>query len=83
MKISRRAFLKYTGGTTLTLFAFNKLGVPRAIAQIHGGSLDPTCASPMVGFKRASIGAPDRAVLAAIGVALVVERAEKGTNRAT
>ena len=42
MKISRRAFLKYTGGTTLTLFAFNKLGVSRAIAQIHGGSLDPT-----------------------------------------
>jgi FtsP/CotA-like multicopper oxidase with cupredoxin domain len=40
--ITRRAFLKYTGGTALTLFAFNKFGVPKAIAQIAGGSLDPT-----------------------------------------
>jgi spore coat protein A, manganese oxidase len=38
--ITRRAFLKYTGGTVLTLFAFNKFGVPKAIAQIPGGSLD-------------------------------------------
>jgi spore coat protein A, manganese oxidase len=40
--ITRRAFLKYTGGTALTLFAFNKFGFPKAIAQIAGGSLDPT-----------------------------------------
>jgi spore coat protein A, manganese oxidase len=40
--ITRRAFLKYTGGTALTWFAFNKFGVPKAIAQIPGGSLDPT-----------------------------------------
>jgi spore coat protein A len=40
--ISRRTFLKYTGGTTLTLFLFNKFGIPRAIAQIPGGTLDPS-----------------------------------------
>ena len=39
--ITRRAFLKYTGGTALTLFAFNKFGVLKAIAQISGGTLDP------------------------------------------
>jgi spore coat protein A, manganese oxidase len=39
--ITRRTFLKYTGGT-LTLFAFDRLGIPQAIAQIPGGSLDPT-----------------------------------------
>ena len=39
--ITRRAFLRYTGGTVLTWFAFNKFGVPKAIAQIPGGSLDP------------------------------------------
>ena len=39
--ITRRAFLKCTGGTVLTLFAFNKFGVPEGIAQISGGSLDP------------------------------------------
>ena len=39
--ITRRAFLKYTGGTALTLFAFNQFGVPKAIAQISGGTLDP------------------------------------------
>src|SRR5687768_7829275 len=39
---SRRTFLKYTGGTALTLFAPGKLGGPRqAIAQMTGGSLDP------------------------------------------
>ena len=39
---SRRAFLKYTGGTALTLFASGRLGGPRqALAQIEGGSLDP------------------------------------------
>ena len=39
--ITRRAFLKYTGGTALTLFAFNKFGVPKAIAETSGGTLDP------------------------------------------
>ncbi|MWV16896.1 multicopper oxidase domain-containing protein [Pseudomonas sp. L-22-4S-12] len=38
---TRRTFLKYTGGTVLTLFAVNRFGVPVAIAQIPGGSLDP------------------------------------------
>jgi FtsP/CotA-like multicopper oxidase with cupredoxin domain len=40
--VSRRTFLKYTGGTGLTLFAYSKLGgLRQAIAQISGGSLDP------------------------------------------
>jgi len=39
--ITRRAFLKYTGATTLTWYAFNKLGVLKAIAQVSGGTLDP------------------------------------------
>ena len=39
--ISRRTFLKYTGGTTLTLFATGVGGLRRAIAQIPGGTLDP------------------------------------------
>lgn len=39
---TRRTFLKYTGGTILTLFAVNRFGVPVAIAQIPGGSLDPS-----------------------------------------
>ena len=39
---SRRTFLKYTGGTALTLFASGRLGGPRqALAQIEGGSLVP------------------------------------------
>jgi spore coat protein A len=39
---SRRTFLKYTGGTTLTLFAYSKLGgLRQAIAQIPGGTLPP------------------------------------------
>jgi hypothetical protein len=39
---SRRTFLKYTGGTALTLFASSKLGgLRQAIAQIPGGTLDP------------------------------------------
>jgi FtsP/CotA-like multicopper oxidase with cupredoxin domain len=42
--IGRRAFLKYAvGGTMLTLFGFDRrTGISRAIAQIPGGSLDPT-----------------------------------------
>jgi FtsP/CotA-like multicopper oxidase with cupredoxin domain len=39
--LTRRAFLKYTAGSALTLFAFNKLGIAEAIAQIPGGSLHP------------------------------------------
>jgi FtsP/CotA-like multicopper oxidase with cupredoxin domain len=41
--ISRRTFLKYTlGGTTLTLFGFDgRTGMPTAIAQIPGGTLNP------------------------------------------
>src|SRR5688572_19031993 len=38
--VTRRSFLKYTGGS-LTLFAFSKLGIAEAIAQIPGGSLHP------------------------------------------
>ena len=38
---NRRSFLSYTGGTTLTLFAYNKFGVKEAVAAIPGGSLDP------------------------------------------
>ena len=38
---TRRTFLKYTGGTVLTLFAYDRFGVPIALAQIPGGSLDP------------------------------------------
>ena len=39
---SRRTFLKYTGGTALTLFAAPRVGGARqAVAQIEGGSLDP------------------------------------------
>ena len=40
--VSRRTFLKYTGGTALTLFAFSRLGgLRQALAQIPGGTLDP------------------------------------------
>jgi FtsP/CotA-like multicopper oxidase with cupredoxin domain len=39
--ITRRTFLKYTGSTALTWYAFNKLGILEAIAQIPGGTLDP------------------------------------------
>ena len=41
--ISRRTFLKYTGATTLTLFATGVGGLRKAIAEaIAGGSLVPT-----------------------------------------
>jgi spore coat protein A len=39
--VTRRSFLKYTGATTLTLFAAGRLGLRRAIAQIEGGTLSP------------------------------------------
>ena len=41
MAITRRAFLKYSGGTTLTLFVAGTVGLPRAVAAVPGGSLDP------------------------------------------
>jgi len=41
-RFSRRTFLKYTGGTTLTLFACNRFGLREAIASIPGGTLDPS-----------------------------------------
>ncbi len=41
-KLTRRTFLKYTGATTLTLFAAGRLGLRQAIAAaIPGGTLDP------------------------------------------
>ena len=40
--ITRRLFLKYTGGTALTLFAVDNCGVLKAIKDIPGGSLAPT-----------------------------------------
>jgi len=40
--LTRRTFLKYTGGTMLTLFGIDKLtGLSAAIAQIPGGTLHP------------------------------------------
>lgn len=38
---NRRSFLKYTGGTTLTLFTYGKFGVKEALAAIPGGTLAP------------------------------------------
>jgi FtsP/CotA-like multicopper oxidase with cupredoxin domain len=40
--ITRRTFLKYTGATALTWYAVNSFGVLKAIAQIPGGTLDPS-----------------------------------------
>jgi spore coat protein A len=40
--ITRRTFLKYTGATALTWYAVNRFGVLNAIAQIPGGTLDPS-----------------------------------------
>lgn len=39
--VTRRMFLKYTGGTALTLFAVNQAGIRTALAQAPGGSLGP------------------------------------------
>ena len=39
--ITRRTFLKYTGGTALTWYALNKFGILETLAQIPGGTLDP------------------------------------------
>jgi FtsP/CotA-like multicopper oxidase with cupredoxin domain len=38
---TRRSFLKYTGATAMTLFAYDKFGIKQAIAAIPGGTLDP------------------------------------------
>ena len=40
--ITRRTFLKYTGATALTWYAVNRFGVLQAIAQMPGGTLDPS-----------------------------------------
>lgn len=40
--ITRRTFLRYAGGAALISFAFNAFGIPKAIAIIPGGSLEPT-----------------------------------------
>ena len=40
--ITRRTFLKYTGATALTWYAVNRFGVLKALAQIPGGTLDPS-----------------------------------------
>jgi len=40
--VNRRSFLAYTGGTALTLYAYNKFGIPEAIAApLPGGTLAP------------------------------------------
>ncbi|GAA6526373.1 multicopper oxidase [Intrasporangium sp. DVR] len=50
--LTRRTFLKYTGATTLTLFATTAAGQRIAVASIPGGSLDPASvekfASPLL-----------------------------------
>ena len=39
--VTRRAFLAYSGGTALTLFLVGGNGIPQAVGQVAGGSLDP------------------------------------------
>jgi spore coat protein A, manganese oxidase len=39
--ITRRTFLKYTGGTALTWYALNKFGLLEVLGQIQGGTLNP------------------------------------------
>jgi FtsP/CotA-like multicopper oxidase with cupredoxin domain len=39
--VTRRGFLAYTGGTALTLFAYDRFGTRQALAQVPGGTLDP------------------------------------------
>jgi FtsP/CotA-like multicopper oxidase with cupredoxin domain len=50
--VSRRIFLKYTGGSVLTLFPVDRFGLPTALAQSPGGSLSPDAvpkfASPLL-----------------------------------
>jgi spore coat protein A, manganese oxidase len=46
--ISRRSFLAYSGGTGLTLYVFNKFGIPEAKAAIPGGTLAPAAIGKFV-----------------------------------
>lgn len=39
--ITRRTFLKYSGGTALTWYALNKFGLLQVLGQIQGGTLNP------------------------------------------
>src|SRR5690348_8291603 len=40
--VSRRTFLKYTARGVLTLFGIDKInGIPKALAAVPGGTLDP------------------------------------------
>jgi FtsP/CotA-like multicopper oxidase with cupredoxin domain len=50
MGTSRRTFLKYTAGSTmLTLFGFDpRLGIRQALAQVPGGTLDPSLITKFV-----------------------------------
>ena len=41
MELTRRGFLKYTGGSVLTLYLIGPGGQRLAVAQLPGGSLDP------------------------------------------
>ena len=65
MKISRRSFLAYSGGTALTLYVYNSVRRPVAMAApIPGGTLNPSAvpkflspliippAMPIVGAER-------------------------------
>lgn len=38
---SRRRFLAFSGGTTLALYTYGRLGIKEVLAQIPGGTLDP------------------------------------------
>jgi FtsP/CotA-like multicopper oxidase with cupredoxin domain len=40
--VTRRSFFAYAGGTTLTLFASGRFGIRQALAQVPGGSLEPS-----------------------------------------
>ena len=40
--VTRRTFLSYCGGTTLALVGYSKFGIKQVLAQIPGGTLDPT-----------------------------------------
>jgi len=46
--ISRRSFLAYSGGTALTLYAYNKFGLKEAVAAIPGGTLIPASVAKFV-----------------------------------
>ena len=41
MDLTRRAFLKYTAGTALTLYVLGPAGERVALAQVPGSTLDP------------------------------------------